>query len=974
MNYRIILSLAFFISGASAILYEICWIRLLSLAFGGVTLTTGVVTALFLTGLALGAFLGGMVVDRFAERGIRKLLFFYLALELFIALWGIINWRAFSYFSLTPGNWRYLTAYLLILLQTIIIGSTWPLMFKIFLGIGSQWRVSGLITFLNTLGGAFGALFASFFLLANIGIAGTLLVAAGGNALAGLSVGFLGWRGKNEEIVVRLDKVRPAERSFLPLLIIMALFWAGFLGMALEIFWMRSFGLILGSSIYSFTLVLFAILLGLALGGIVVHKWDEKILENNFIWLFYLSSLLVFLGLVFLPKTPGIIVWWFEKFGKTFVSFEVLGVFLVASVVLLPSLVSGMIFAKGVVLLKDSFDLAGGKAGLAYFANTLGAVLGGISSALFLLAWLGLREGMVVLGSVGILVYLSFLVFSQKFHKVFLIWLLIPLAVAFWGIVNWDKRVMSSGAWLYGPGVLKKTAGVKLLSYQDGREATITTIWHQGVKSILINGKADASSEWDMGTQAILGHVPILLHQNPKNVLVIGLGSGITAGAISRHAKVEKITVAEIEPAVVKAAGEFFAEENYDVLNNPKVKLFIGDGRNFLLNTDEQFEVITSEPSNPWIAGHANLFTREFFELGRKRLSDDGVFFQWLHLYNLRPTEVRSIITTFHSVFPYVQLWTSTNPVDIFLAGKKKPFSLSWERFQEALAVPGVRESLKRKGFDDEIRLFSLLWARTEIVGKLAEGGELHTDNRPIIEYKAPLGLFENTLSSNFDLLLPSFQEGGNLFDIEGMPDETVERMKRVRLARFDLVRAQQKMENGSFDEAISLAEEGMEKDNKDPRLKRLLAQLYFEKAKTVDFEESINFYKKALALNENYYDAYLDLLQIYIQESMFEEAKDLIKAGREKFPWSGVMLMYEGIVAGAEADYQKAEELLLEARRLEPWSALVRNNLAHLYTLQERRDLAVKEWRESLSLNPDQPDVKERLRVNLLKIQNQRK
>ena len=968
-SYKFILGLAFFISGTSAILYEIGWIRLLSLAFGGVTLITGLITALFLAGLALGAFFGGKAVDRLAGGGMRKILVFYLFVELLIALLGIINWRAFSYFSQTPGNWRYLIAYLLIIGQAIIIGSTWPLMFKIFLRVGSQWRVAGLVTFLNTLGGAFGALFGSFFLLANIGMTGTLAAAAGGNALAGLAVGFWGLKGKNKEMVVRLGKVRPADGSFSPFLIILALFWAGFLGMALEIFWMRSFGLVLGSSIYSFTLVLFAILLGLALGGLVVSKWDERISQNNFVWLFYLSSLLVFLGLVFLPKTPGIIVWWLEKFGKTFVSFEALGVLLVSSVVLLPSLISGVIFAKGVVLLRVSFDLAGGKAGLAYFANTLGAVLGGVSAALFLLVWLGLKEGMAILAGSGILIYLVLLIFSGKLHKSFLIWFLISAAVASYGLVNWDNRVMSSGAWLYGPSVLKKTAGVKLLSYQDGRESTVSVVWQEGVKSILINGKADASSEWDMGTQAILGHVPILLSQKPKNVLVIGLGSGITAGAISRHAKVEKITVAEIEPAVVEAAGKYFQEENYDVLKNPKLRLFIGDGRNFLLKTSEQFEVITSEPSNPWIAGQASLFTREFFELGRNRLSGDGVFFQWLHLYNLRPSEVKSIIKTFHSVFPYVQLWTSSNPVDIFLAGKKEPFNLSWDRFQEALANPGVRESLKRRGFDDEIRLFSLLWARTEMVDKLAEGGELHTDRRPILESRAPLGLFENTLSSNLDILLPSFQVGGNIFDIEGMPDEAVEKMKKAREARFDLVRARQKMENGSFDEAISLAEEGMKKDNQAPRLKRLLAQLYLGKAKTAGLEESINFYQKALELSENYYDAYLGLLQIYISQSLFTEAKNLIKTGREKFPWSGQILMYEGIVAGAEADLEKAEELLLESRRFEPWSALVRNNLAHLYTLQERRDLAVKEWQESLALDPNQPNVKERLRINLLKI-----
>lgn len=970
MSNKIFLSLglAFFISGASAILYEVLWIRLLSLAFGGVTLTTGVVTALFLSGLALGAFWGGKFVDRLAKGGTKRLFIFYLVIELIIACWGIINWRTFSYFSLTAGDWRYPVTYLFILVQTVIIGSTWPLMFKIFLGLGSQWKVSGLIVFLNTIGGAFGALFASFFLLASIGVFGTLLAAGAGNMLAGLTVGFLGKRN-DEEIAVRPDKIRSKERSLSPFLITLALFGAGFLGMALEIFWMRSFGLVLGSSVYSFTLVLFVILFGLALGGIIINRWDEKISANIFVWFFYISSLLIFLGLVFISKAPEMVVWWFEKFGKTFISFWVLGIFLISGIALLPSIVSGMIFAKGIVLLKDSFDIAGRKAGFAYFANTLGGVLGGLISALFLLSWLGLREGIVVLGSLGILVYLWLYISSKGLSQSLFIWLLIPVAVAFYGVVNWDKRVISSGAWLYGSDALRKTAGIKVLSYKDGREATITTTWREGTTSLFTNGKADASTDIDdMGTQAILGHVPILLYQNPQKVLVIGLGSGVTAGAISQHPKVEKIVVAEIEPEVVKVAGKFFKEANYDVLNNPKTSLYIGDGRNFLLQSREQFDIITSEPSNPWIIGHSKLFTQEFFKLGRDHLGEDGVFFQWLHLYNMRPNEVKSIIATFHSVFPYVQLWTSTNPVDIFLAGKKKPFNLSWNRFQEALDNPGVRESLARRGLDDGIRLLSLLWAGTEVVESLSSGGEIHTDNRPILEYKTPLGLFEDTLNDNFDLLLSYFQEGENIFDIGGMPKLEIERMANARRARLYLVKARRQMEDGKVDEAISLAEKGLSFDSQAPRLKWVLAQLYYEKAAGISDGRSMESYQKAISLDENYYNPYVNLLQVYIHNEMMENAQKLIEKGKKKFPWSGRILIYEGVIAGHKGDYKKAEELLLRAKELEPWSVLVRNNLAHLYSLQGELELAIKEWKESLSLNSNQPEIRDRLKINLIK------
>lgn len=965
------LSIAFFVSGAAGIVYQMLWIRLLALAFGGVTMVTVLVASIFLAGLAVGAFGGGRIVDAIAkEKSAKTILLGYAAIEMLIIVFGMLNFWAFVQFTLIAGAWRVGIAYTLVFLQACLMGATWPFMFKLFLAFTERWQIAGRITFVNTLGAAFGALFAGTLLIANIGIFGTLVAGIIGNLLAGVFAASLvfqtvsfserTFRKKNDSGNI----TRPYPQRTLLFLFIL-LFLAGFVGMAMEIVWMRVFALLLGGSVYAFSIVVTAILFGLALGGLVVEKWRfTPIHIRGLTWILWLEAFFLFTGLVQLSVMPYILLdllSWIKITG--FLEYQLINSILVAIIVLPVGVLSGMVLPWAIVLFKKSFAVAGKESGRAYLCNTAGSVFGGITAALVLLPILGIYGASVILALPLAFIPLAFFLHEKAFVKAVLTSSII--IGVFWGSFSfWNQQTIGIGAVLYGKQVLAKTSGIETLFYKDGTEATVLVTKRTGMKSLRINGKVDASSELDMGTQAILGHVPIFLHNNPQKVFVIGLGSGVTAGAIAQHRKVKEITTVEIEPAVVEAAEKYFAKENYNVLNDPKMHLVIGDGRNYLLKTEKQFDVITSEPSNPWLLGESNLFTKEFFELGKKRLQSDGVFFQWIQLYNLRPSEVKSIVQTFRTVFPYVQIWTSTNPVDIFLAGKKEPFVIFWERFEEGLLGTRVRESLARRDFADEVRLLSLLWGGNRKAALLSEGGELHTDGKPTLEYKAPFGLYVDTLPDNLSMLLSVYQEDENALPIKGIPKAEKEKLASSRRARKLLVEARKAFAQSQLDIAIKKAEAALHEHKEAPSIKRFLSELYTQKVDTVATQQAITYLTKAIELSPSYSPAYVSLMQAYITKEKKKEAMETIKIAKEKFPWLGTAVMYEGILAGLDGDSKKAETLLIAAKAIEPWNNLIYNNLAHLYYTQNQKDLSLLAWEESLRLNPNQPKIQEMYRL----------
>jgi hypothetical protein len=313
----------------------------------------------------------------------------------------------------------------------------------------------------------------------------------------------------------------------------------------------------------------------------------------------------------------------------------------------------------------------------------------------------------------------------------------------------WDKQAITAGIFRVGlarhslerGGVLQVG---KILYYRDGVSTTVSIEGFPGDKLALKNnGKVEASSVGDMATQVLVGLLPVLLHGGAdQKVVLIGYGSGITAGSIAVSPDVASLDVVELEPAIYEAADQFFSIHNNRPQDNPKVKRWVGDGRNFLTSRDEMYDVIVSEPSNPWIAGVASLFTREFYAFAKRHLAPGGIVCQWAQLYELGPSNVKAIYKTFHEAFPYVYAFTTEDTsADTILIGTLEPLPLRIGPLEERVRVPEVWAELQRGRVRDPLDLPAMIILGPGEVEAFAAGGAINTDDNALIEFSAPRDL-----------------------------------------------------------------------------------------------------------------------------------------------------------------------------------------------------------------------------------------
>ncbi len=316
----------------------------------------------------------------------------------------------------------------------------------------------------------------------------------------------------------------------------------------------------------------------------------------------------------------------------------------------------------------------------------------------------------------------------------------------------WDRELLASGPYLYAAYVPKDLDLVALLRagtllyYRDGASSTVSVKRLTGTTTLAVDGKVDASNRSDMLTQKLLAHLPLLLHDRPRSVGIIGLGSGVTLGAALRH-PIERADVVEISPEVVEASRQFQAE-NHGALADPRTHLIVGDGRSHLLLSRRQYDVIVSEPSNPWIAGVASLFTREFFLAARARLAPGGIICQWAHTYNISDRDLRSIVATFTSVFPDGTLWL-VGEDDILLVAGTDPLDGRLENIARYWTRPGVAEDLADVGVVEPFSIYSLYAAGPDELSRYTAEAPLLTDDRMALEFSGPRELFSRSAAGN---------------------------------------------------------------------------------------------------------------------------------------------------------------------------------------------------------------------------------
>ena len=948
MTLRRKLLVMFLLSGATALVYQVVWTRLLTLFFGSTILAVSTVLAVFMGGLAIGSALLGRTADTTAEP-IR----FYGRLELVIGLLAIatpLTFAAIGKLHLLVNEhasldfWeaalvRFALSMLLLLPPTILMGGTLPVLSKVFLNHGKDniGRSISTLYFINTAGAVVGTLAAGIFLLQLLGIQ-KLLIASG---LINLGIFAFAYRMP----LMRL--AHPAEESLSPppgqasatdtgwsrnaVWAVLVLFFSGMAALIYEVAWTRVLTLVIGSSTYAFTLMLATFLSGIALGSALIGRYSAY--RKPGLGLLALCQILI--GALALGTSaafsmlPEAFVSLFGTVGENYSLFLAAN-FLLCFLVMVPAtLFMGASFPVASALVVERFGSSGRRIGLLYAGNTVGAILGAFLAGFVLLPWLGIQNTLILTVYVNLvsgLVLALFLLAGKMDWKAFPVPALAASLILFLAFVwqpTWDRLKMTSGPYAYAiqyqtMPIAQRLAGMEQLYYREGPMATVSVIQEGRHVRLQVDGKTDAGNYRDMTTQVLAGHLPLLVKPDAKDVLIIGYASGITAGAAGRHA-VDSIDCVEIEPAM-QAASRFFAEENYHIIDDSRFRLIIDDGRSYVLGTKKKYDVIISEPSNPWQAGSSRLFTREAFLNARNSLKEGGVMAQWMHLYGVDVETLRLVARTYLSVFPHVSLWVDPEFPDVIFLGSNEPIMIDPVALNAQFANgTRVAESLSRIGYADAGALFKAFVLGADETRHFARSGPLNTDNLPYLEFRAPKSLYSSTaLQKNIKALAES--RSANAFPPmavgQGMEIESASLLKawgKSLAERRAIANAR-----GAFSRATEVSPADAE------------AHFYLAliRMQTGDLPGAIASFEQTVALDPDMGEAHSNLGTLYLQAGEMQRAYDNLN---------------RAFLLGSD-------------------SSGLRNNLAVIHAKSGSIDEAVREANQALILDPNNRVARENL------------
>lgn len=928
------LYILFFLSGFSALVYEVTWVRKLSLIFGTDTIAVSAILAIFFTGLAIGSF----IFRRIHANPLRT----YALMEL-----GIGGFAFMSPWLVSDST------FLGLFIPTVLMGGTLPVIAKTGASVG-------LLYGINTLGAAVGVLASGFYLIGAIGVNETIWLAA---ALS-LGVGFVALYFGGYQIHFQRQTVDFGTKSELParrLLLMAALF--GFAGMALEVLWMRVAVMVMGGSTYAFSLVLLAFLAGIGLGSMVFGLFERRDPKTKR-WLIVVA-IIVGISVVLMPASfeqlPLLFLGIYEKTGQVFVRFQIWMFFVLFLLMAVPTIGMGMLFPIVVKLVRNESE----SVGAVYGANTIGGVVGSLS-AVFLLPTVGLFQSVFFAGSI----YLVIAVWSAaslglRWAAGTVVMTLVVATVGLWYGTR-DPLLLASGLYadpdtfvqVSKEQIIRSLKQSRILFSKDSLSTRVAvTESHDGTLSLLVNGKPDASTGDDMENQVLLGQLPLFLHPGAKDALVIGLGSGITLGSILTH-PVQRVDVVEIDDVVPHAA-RFFDDYSHTALSDERVNLIIADGRHFLQKTDNLYDLISSEPSNPWLSGSSKLFTKEFFTLMKNRTKDDGIVIQWINMYAIDVTGLSSIIKAYLDVFPFVAAFGVPLSNDILLVGSQKELLFDLASLRQTYEIPSVKQDLQRIGVMDGTEVLARYYLDRPALSQIVAQTPPNTDDHPIVEFSAPYYLYIpvtrnpwRVVADNISPLKSVIGDGSDLGNVD-----------KIRLVRLQ---ARNALIDGNFALFVRFGSEALAMNPTSTMLKSNLARAYFEQGSR-DFldnkiTQAIEYLTKSLEYKETP-PAHVNLAQSY------EEIGDMASAAQHYQRAITLDNTLElphirlGVLRLDAGDLNAAVDLFERALTINNKNAETHWNLGQLYLLRNDIEKARMHIQKVIRLDPENSDAREVLK-----------
>jgi spermidine synthase len=754
---------AFFLSGGVGLAYQVVWARQFSLLFGVSIYAVSAVLVAFLGGLGIGAEFFGRKLDK-GTAPIRLYAFLELGLGIYIflfPLWLIILEKI--YIFLHPGtegvsfyvlSLRFVLAVSVLIIPAAFMGGTLPALARYFADHETAaGRSIGRLYAINTLGAMVGCIATGFWMVEHFGLTNTLRTGASINLL----IGVFAWMFSGERAPVsahlrehadvkKLQKIKTPRKRDITLLVLFGL--SGFCALALEVLWTRTLVLLLNNTTYAFSLILAIFLFGIGAGSLLTARFSGRSFVHGVKYFAYFQIGIGFFALLSLAglalNEPLI------NFVNLFISEngwltgmlpgdERMAAAMVFSLLIV--FPCTFLMGGGMPLIVEALTLErkkiGGDVGRIYAVNTFGCVIGALAAGFALIPLIGIHKSLVAVSWLAVIGG-GYLIFSRlPEHKVyvkgFTLSVLLPLTLF----------LFYKGDIGYLLSIQKLDRGSSVEYYQEGPTATVLvssqesdlTIGRMPIKRLWINGDPIAGVFREaLQLEKLQAHIPLLLHKEPKNALVICFGTGSTAGAAAAHG-LENITAVDISPEVFNA-GYMFSRGNLNAMENENITLVEEDGRNFLLTTKRKFDLITSEPPPPSNAGIVSLYTSEYYRLNSKRLAKGGIVSQWIPLHHLSEKDFKMLVASFLDGFPYAGMWYTK--WDAIMIGSQEEIVIDFENIRAGMKIPAVAASLEEIGITNAFQLIAnYMMGRAQMLEFVKGVDPLH-DDWPVVEFSAP--------------------------------------------------------------------------------------------------------------------------------------------------------------------------------------------------------------------------------------------
>ena len=1004
------LFLLFFLSGGCGLIYQVVWVRMLGFVLGSTVLAVSTVLTAFMAGLALGSFFFGRLVDRRTDA-----LRIYAYLEIGIGLFGLAMpallqglspvciglTRLLGDFEPALSLARFGVCLALLAIPTTLMGGTLPVLSKFLVerreALGNN---VGTLYALNTLGAVAGCFAAGFVLIGTVGVVETVYIAAVINLLvaAGTLLLDAAIARSGREAQPAAPKPERSRASGMALLILCAFGVSGFVSLGYEVIWARLLVFFVGNSTYAFSAMLTTFLLGLALGSFVAGKLADRhgdpvgafAVMEILIGLSALTGMLVLRGTL---EAEGLWVMreqaaagWLGDVGRMFeASFAVMFV---------PALLMGATFPLAGKACVRSVREVGRDIGAVYSVNTLGAILGAFVAGFFLLSWLGVQGAIICLAAINALLGLLLLLVHRASASRLRFIVGPALAAA----------VLVAAACLPSRLALRsdfEDSRDTVLFYREDRAGTVKVFRKpDGHLLISVDGNTIGDTRDDLDAkQRLLAHLPLLLAREPESILVIGLGSGITAGAMTAYEEVERIDAVEIVPGVVEGA-LYFGKHNRRALKQPQVEVVVADGINYLMTSERRYDVISSDAKlNPGYTGNAVFLSRDYYRLCLEQLTDGGMMVQWIPLH-LPQESYRMVLRTFAEVFPYGSVWFLPGR-HTFLIGTRKQLEIDMDRLLNRLRRPGVGGDLARFGLAHPWALLSGYRGALADIRRFAGSGPVSSWNHPYIEFRTPRGLGRETARNRAANLRALARVRGDVRRyLRGMTGSELEETQAEwqRYARgTDLLLAglAQAEESGLLSYGEGLFRQMLQAHPEDRRAqywfarargeRRAVQQATAEAGEARDwilrgnsflaeraFAEALEAFERAAALEPENAEAHYHLgvvseynaegrrygpgLALHRAVASYERAISLREGYVEAHYNLGVVCQYdsEGKLYGSNARIEKALASFERVVELAPDHARAWSNIGGIHFHRKRYAEARTAWEQALVADPD--------------------